>query len=287
MILTTHQNADSFLQQTQAALEENEVANNLMLGLALRLKRTPDLYKTPPYFATVSDEAGLILAALMTPPYPLTLYRHRPDASAAYELVVRDTTANGWPVRAVSGRTPVPEEFAQVWSRITGAGHQVNEKMRAYELRQVIPPRPTPGCFRLATGADTELLARWLHDFVVEALPHDDPVRAAESAARRIHDGELFLWEDEGQPASMAAKARAMVTGIVVNMVYTPPELRGRGYASACVAALSQHLLDAGWQFCALFTDLANPTSNSIYQKIGYRPVCDFDEYGLIQTNRR
>ena len=81
-----------------------------------------------------------------------------------------------------------------------------------------------------------------------------------------------------GGPVSMAAGTRPIVHGITVNRVYTSPALRRRGYATACVAALSQRLLDEGYQFSMLFTDLANPTSNNIYQQIGYRPVCDFRE---------
>ena len=97
--------------------------------------------------------------------------------------------------------------------------------------------------------------------------------------ATKIADRLLYLWDVGGVPVSLAGGTRPGVHCISVGPVYTPPEHRCRGYASACVAALSQHLLDAGWEFCTLFTDLANPTSNSIYQKIGYRPVCDFNEY--------
>ena len=101
---------------------------------------------------------------------------------------------------------------------------------------------------------------------------------AREIAELRIADRDLFIWDDGG-PVSTVTKTRHSTHGIVVSLVYTPPAHRNRGYASAAVAALSQQLLDAGWEFCALFTDLANPTSNSIYQRIGYRPVADFDEY--------
>ncbi len=83
----------------------------------------------------------------------------------------------------------------------------------------------------------------------------------------------------------MAGKSRPTAHGISVGPVYTPPSLRGRGYATALVAELSQHLLDSGYQFTTLFTDLANPTSNSIYQKIGYQPVCDFTEYAFESKN--
>jgi hypothetical protein len=84
------------------------------------------------------------------------------------------------------------------------------------------------------------------------------------------------IWDD-GQAVSMAGFGGRTPNGIRIGPVYTPPELRGRGYASALTAALTQRLLDEGRQFCFLFTDLANPTSNSIYQRIGYRPVSDVD----------
>lgn len=281
MKLQTHTTADSFLLITQAALQEDEVANNLMLGIALRLKQTPDAYPSKPYLATVSDGARLSLAALMTPPHPLTLFRPRAQVDDAYGSVVRDLLANRWPVHAVSGRVPVPAEFARVWSRLTGAEHRVNVHMRVYELRNVIPAPPVSGRLLRAEETDLNLVAQWAVEFIAEALPHDDPSTMRETMQRRIAAGDIFLWEDGGRLVSMAARSRPMMNGGVVSLVYTPPPLRGRGYATACVAALSQRLLDAGWTFCALFTDLGNPTSNSIYQKIGYKPVCDFDEYGL------
>jgi hypothetical protein len=97
-------------------------------------------------------------------------------------------------------------------------------------------------------------------------------------ASQKITDRQLYLWDDVG-PVSMCAASRPTAHGIAVSLVYTPPELRRRGYARSAVAALSQDLLDEGWQLCTLFADLANPTSNHIYQEIGYTPVCDYDEY--------
>ena len=89
----------------------------------------------------------------------------------------------------------------------------------------------------------------------------------------------MFLWEDGGQPVAMAMSSRPLQHSITVSAVYTPPEHRQQGYATALVARLSQHLLDMGYEFINLFTDLENPTSNSIYQKIGYNPVIDFRSY--------
>jgi predicted GNAT family acetyltransferase len=131
---------------------------------------------------------------------------------------------------------------------------------------------------RLAAAEDLDILTQWQTSFLQEALGEYKPEMARRSSERRIATGEAFIWDDNG-PVAMAVKTRPTPHGCTVSGVYTPPELRGRGYASSCVAALSQHLLDAGKQFCNLFTDLANPTSNSIYQKIGYEPVCDFTVY--------
>ncbi len=284
MRLTTYRDAGEFLARTREVLASNEIANNLMLGLASRLAASPQTSGAPPYLATVDQDGELIAAALMTPPYPVTLYRSDAAATqveAVFGLIARDLVSHNWPVRSVSGRSPFAEEFTRVWAAHTGASARVAMRERIYELRQVIPARPVPGQIRAATQADLELVTQWAGEFFAEALPDDPPADARDVAARRIASGDIFLWEDGGRPVSMAAKTRGMITVICVNLVYTPPPLRGRGYASACVAALSQHLLDVGWKSCALFTDLANPTSNSIYQKIGYKPVCDFDQYAF------
>ena len=103
-------------------------------------------------------------------------------------------------------------------------------------------------------------------------------MKAHQAAKQKLLAQELYLWIDK-EPVSMAGKSRPTPNGITINLGYTPPELRGRGYASSCVASLSQLQLDSGKQFCTLFTDLSNPTSNSIYQKMGYKPICDYNQY--------
>jgi predicted GNAT family acetyltransferase len=90
----------------------------------------------------------------------------------------------------------------------------------------------------------------------------------------------MMIWDDP-DPVTMAGFRGRTPNGVRIGMVYTPPEYRRKGYATACVAALSQHLLDSGCRYVCLYTDLTNPTSNHIYQTIGYRPVVDSDEYGF------
>ena len=151
-------------------------------------------------------------------------------------------------------------------------------RQRVYELKKVIHLGSSRGKLRVAIEDDCELVTQWIFDFQQEISMISDIAEAQERAKSRISDRDIYIWED-GKPVSMAAKSRPTSNGISVNLVYTPPELRRRGYATSCVANLSQLLLDSGWKFCALFTDLSNPTSNHIYQKIGYTPVCDFNEY--------
>jgi predicted GNAT family acetyltransferase len=142
-----------------------------------------------------------------------------------------------------------------------------------------MPEKMPPGHLRLAETKDIDLIADWARVFSEEALGETPAEGEAQRLAEaRVKLGEIYLWED-GQVVSMAAKGRPTRNSCSIGLVYTPPELRGRGYASTCVASLSQVILASGYQFCTLFTDLSNPTSNSIYQKMGYRPLGDFNAY--------
>jgi predicted GNAT family acetyltransferase len=281
MIFHAYPDASAFLARTQKALEADEAANGLMLGICLRLEQFPERIKTPPYFATVEDERGLAFAALMTPPHNLVAYGCRGDLDRPAELVVQNLLARGWSVPGVLGPLDAARAFAVAWARVSGGRAEEGMSQRVYALREVIPPRPVPGQLRAATREDVALVAQWTVGFHVDIFgTPQELAEAEESAERKILDGDLYLWEDQ-RPVSMAGRTRPTAHGISVGPVYTPPEFRKRGYATACVAALSQELLAAGYEFCALFTDLSNPTSNHIYTSIGYRPVCDYQEYVL------
>jgi predicted GNAT family acetyltransferase len=277
MKLIQYTTADTFLAIAQPWLERDEAANNLMLGLALRLRTSTD----PFYLITVCDGDDLSLAALMTPPHALTLFSPLQDPGEALDVLASYLLDVGAPVPATSGRTPLAERFAKRWASLKGISYEARMRMCAYQLSHVLPTPPAPGKFRVTDRHDVPLLTVWMRAFLAEALHGEDASAAAEMTQRRIQNRELFVWEVEGLPVSMAGKTRPMVHGITVNMVYTPTRQRGKGYATACVAALSQQLLDEGWQFCTLFADQANPTSNRIYQRIGYEPVCDFDEFAF------
>ena len=272
--VSTYADAAHFLRDTETALESNEAANSLMLGVCGQLVRHPERIESPPCLKSVKEGSDLILAAMMTPPHNLVVYGHQGDIDGATRALVDDVAGEGWSVPGVFGPSEVAEGLAARWAEVTGIGFDVTDRQLVYELRQVIVPVPERGRLRLAHEADTELAAQWRTAFHTEIFGATDPQKMVEATRFRIEQGDIFLWED-GQPVSIAMKTRPTRNGISVSLVYTPPELRRRGYATACVGELSRLLLDAGLKFCALFADAANATSNHIYQNIGYRPVCD------------
>lgn len=275
MFVSTYADAGQFLGKIQRYLEQEEVANGLMLGICFNLKQTAP--QRTPYLGAVADERGLALVAVMTPPHKLVLYSHLDDPSEAVRALIEQMQDAHWTVPCVLGQGNVAETFARSW----GVPYRPGISQRVYELRRVIHPAYPPGTFRAAEPDDLDRIARWVQAFQRDIGKGATLEEAYEIAQARIEKHMIYLWENE-EPVSMAAKARPMPNGIAVNFVYTPPALRRKGYATACVARLSQLLLDEGYRWCTLFTDLANPTSNSIYQQIGYVPVCDFNEYHLL-----
>jgi len=273
-------NPADFLDLLLPHLEKQETANNLIIGLAFRLINQADLYPLPPFLAAVEQDGEPVLAALMTPPHHIVLAGFTPDLNRAYALLGESLIQDAWPLPGVRAPAELARNFASRWAEISGARIRPGQHLRAYELREVIPARPVSGEIRLAEMSDLALAEQWTWEFALEAMGEDDRAAARRNVEFRLRARELFFWQD-GQPVSMAAAIRPTRHGISVGAVYTPPVLRGRGYASALVAALSQRMLKRGCQFVSLFTNLANPTSNKIYQDIGYRPLCDFDEYSF------
>ncbi len=252
----------------------DEAEHNLLLGIAYRLAASAEGYAQPIYLATVEDEYGVAGCAFRTPSYKLGLTRMPEEA---LPLLVEDVARVYDTLPAVLGPEPQVQRFAEGWSRKQGVPTRPGMRQRIYQLDRVTLPAPMPpGRLRAATPADADLTAQWIAGFNADTHMHGPDPRAF--AGERIAHGALYFWDDDG-PASMAGWTARTPNGARVGYVYTPPARRGRGYASACVAALSRHLLGTGLAFCFLYTDLANPTSNRIYQRIGYRPVCDVMDY--------
>jgi predicted GNAT family acetyltransferase len=146
-------------------------------------------------------------------------------------------------------------------------------RQRIYQMDSVVQAaRPIPGELVVATPEHTDLVTEWINEFSREAGVNE--VRARYIAESRIAEKMLFLWQD-GEPVSLAGWSARSPNGMRIGPVYTPPQHRGHGYGSAVTAGASQKAFDSGIRFCFLYTDLSNAISNSIYRRIGYRPVCD------------
>jgi len=268
MLVRTHESPREFRERAGPFLLPREAENNLFFGLLASIEAGA---YSEFWLATLEAEGEVCGCALQTPPFPAVVSELSAAARGALleELLTRRPHLEG-----VNGPVETCRALAEVWCERTGAALGEAKGQGVFSLERVIPPRhPAAGRLRTMRADDLPLVSEW-----IEAFRRDAGVGGLASPAvrarERLAEGSLFLWEHE-RAVSMAAFSGPTPNGVRVNSVFTPPELRGRGYASAAVAALSQRLLDEGRRFCFLFTDLTNPTSNKIYQAIGYRQVSE------------
>ena len=273
MQATRFRDPQSFLQRAGSFLLTAEVENNLMLGMG----ETARAIGEDAYLAAVEEGDRVVACAMRTPPYRAVMTR---AAGPAIECLVSDLAARYPELPGVLGPEPDVGQFAEVWAQRTGMPSTQGTRQRMFEIREGPRLAVWPsGRLRVAEERDLPLLVAWSAAFIAEAMP-GEPTDPEKHAANRIASRSVFVWED-GLPVSMAGWAGRTDRGVRVNFVYTPPEFRRCGYAAACVARLTQQLLDQGQAFCCLYADLSNPTANHIYQRIGYRPVCDVSDYVL------
>ncbi len=223
---------------------------------------------------------GVAMRAAPFAPYPLFVL---PMPEAGARALARALHARGEAVGGVNGALPAAQVLAAEVAAVTGGEARVDEHTRLFELGELVDARAVAGQLRPATLDDLDLAVAWFSAFEGDAaeqagraMPESEGLRFEQvDVASRIEDGRVWLWEDETGAAVHLTGFNPPSFGVVrIGPVYTPGEQRGRGFASAAVAALSRQLLDAGVRVC-LFTDQANPTSNKIYQDLGFRPVVD------------
>jgi len=276
-----HESAAEFFEAAASFLERTEAENNLLLAIAEMVSRRPEQFEGA-FFATVVGRRGEVTAAsVRTPPWgPIITAASDAEIAALLDVLVPVTRD----IPSVLGPSEAAAAFARMWSERTASCSQLGMGMRSFRLDRVVTPpgvgpggRVVPGQLRRFRDDQLGLLVRWVEAFMRDShiQNHQDP---SADALRRLEDGDAYYWDDGG-PVSMVARTGRTPHGARVSYVYTPDEHRGRGYASVCVAALSRRLLDQGARFCFLFTDAANPTSNAIYQRIGYRHMDDYQEY--------
>lgn len=222
---------------------------------------------------TAHDTAGVVGAALRTRPWPLVVSALPQAAAGAAVAVLLEHDPE---LRQVGGPRPRAEAFADAWCESTGASAHTVTAHRLFRLGELTPPSGVVGRARRAGTDDLELACRWHRAFGAEAVP-DAPVPSRQDVRRQLGgDGFTVFWElPDGEPVAMARASEPTIGMSRIGPVYTPPRRRGHGYGSAVTAAASGWALQAGVRDVVLFTDLANPVSNVIYPRLGYRPVHD------------
>lgn len=272
MRLTIFQSVRAFYERVRPILLAREALNNLPVGI---LERGLGEEQTDWFMATLTDDAERdVLVALRTPPQNLILVSPDGPAHAGAVEELARSLSNDAPLPGVIGEKELALLFARHYAEAAGVAMQVQMEERVYRL-DAVADVPRAGTLRPATEQDLYFLPYWQSAFEGDCFGTPGPLDAEAQRAMVVR-GDLFLLEAEGQPVSLVGTTRQMPHGRSVGPVYTPPYFRGRGYASSAVAQLSEEILRRGNDYCALFADLANPISNGIYQKIGYRPLCDY-----------
>jgi predicted GNAT family acetyltransferase len=271
--------AAEFRERAGPMLEEDELRHTVPLSVLSTLERDAGRYAEH-HLWLVEDAGAVVACAMMTPPFRLLVAGR--DGSALDQLVAT-VRRDGPDVPGVNGPIPEADEFAARWASATGTAIRRATSLRIYETAAITPVSPADGAMRAAGDADRELLAEWAYAFASETGLHEGPAEVARSIDVRVGaEPGIVLWDVGGTAVTMAG-ASVSSPGIArVGPVYTPPEHRRRGYATSLVAAWTDVLLSSGIRRCALFTDLANPTSNSIYQAVGYRPVAHAVEIDFV-----
>lgn len=285
MKVVQYKHHKDFYERTRAYLLKNEAVNNLTVGILHSLMdlQEPD---EKHFFALVENDSGEICMTMVKTHLHLVLAGEM-DKDAP-EAAVTHLLEHSIDIPSTVGPRVLTEAFVGKYLAATHFQAAVDMEQRIYKLEKINDIPLSPGRFRAAEKKDIPLLGEWIADFTeVTGIEKFTLEEGLERAEKGVAQGALYIWENNGIPVSMANKARPTENGAVVNLVYTPQHFQRKGYASSCVAELSRLILNQGYSFCSLYTDLANPTSNKIYINIGYKPIEDSIVYKFIKEQGR
>lgn len=277
MKLNHHKNAAAFLLDAQDFLLQAEITHCVMLSAPMRMRDKPSKNDSGTYFATFEQNGNVIAAAFCPARKWLNL---TPLPSAAIALLVEDMRQQNAAPELVVADATTAQIFAQAWAEANNIEYSQDYGFRMYQLERVIPPRATPGALRLGEMKDEKLVGDWSAAFDTE-VDFGDASAIKGLMLMALQEHRLYLWDDDG-PVSMLARNAPTPNSERVSVVYTPPELRGKGYGAAANAALAQIILDSGKRYACLFADINNAISNKMYLNIGYEAVCDMHRYKFL-----
>ena len=265
-----------FRARVVPALSIREAENGLPIGIALRLAQNPGVGATA-LLLSIESAGAVVGAAVWTPPHDIVVTRL---PAGAAQLVAEHCLRFGQSVTGTSGPDRSGLELAEHLARATASTVRVRKRQRVYQLLTVDELPRAAGAMRQAITEDVPLIAEWYSQFVREVdLAHGAEPQAWASAA--VASGSAFLWADDHGARSLACLSRESPNGRAIGPVYTPLSARRQGYATSLVADLARLVLASGKRLVVLFTDAENPTSNHIYEQIGFRLVCEYDAYTI------
>lgn len=269
-----YENVDAFAKIVTPFLEENEDKFSLFLGVLKGIKA--GAYENP-YMATIEENGKLLAIFQMTPPHPLNIiFVDENQISTCIDLCISELTKHAVPVESIISVKEWAVLFAQKWQEKTDGNFSLMMDQGLYRLDQVEESlEMSPGKWRYAAISDAQLIEKWYSQFEQDTGLSVTAPKEIKKRVKNMLDGkEVFFWEDQGEVVSMMKKSRPTTNGITVSLVFTPAEKRKKGYGRTLVATVSRELLKE-FEFCVLYTDMLSPTSNKIYQEIGYQKLVD------------
>jgi len=271
-------NPVGFWNETIDILAENEAQNSIIIKCAQKFKNGEN--NDDWYCATIKDDNGeIILTAMCTPPFNVVLYGtgNRYDGDSA-EFLMNELFNAGCTLNGVTGEKVLAEKFSECYTNLTGKSSKIKVRLNSMALRELADIKFSPGYLREITENDLHYLPFWIKEWAVDCNQDIGDINGyAENVKNQIGQNLLYVWVDK-VPVSMAGLQAPMINGTNIGRVYTPPHYRNKGYASACVWHLSKLLLDKGNKFVSLFADADYPVSNKVYQNVGFRNVCLYEE---------
>ncbi len=281
MHVARHSDPDAFLAAAAPMSARGEASASFFTGWAHLMKRTPAQADGRVYLATCRH-GRIHGAAIQRDEGPVIIGQS--DAPAA--IAFADDLARDWAgLQGVVGALPAAEAFARRWNRLTGRTHRLRVRLRQHALATVNDLPMAPGAPRTATEADTEWLIERQYAFMAEVGLPDPPSRVRELLPGRVAHGEFWIWDHDGR-AAYAGFSDAAPDFARIAPVYTTPECRGRGYATSLVAKMARELLARGKRRLFLTTDIANPTSNAIYARIGFCAENDDWHFDFVASDK-
>ncbi|MCP3033031.1 GNAT family N-acetyltransferase [Halobacillus sp. A1] len=267
MKIVRHYDLNKFRKLMEPLLMENEAENNLLLGLM----RNPPPSNT--IMLSIQEGTTVVYGIMRTPPHLWILPSIPHLESRHIEKLSQFFIENDIEVPGAIGEKSAVELFLRAWHGITKTNFRLHMRQGVYKLRSIKTSSSERGRLIQAKHEDTGWLVEWFQQYYKQIGETSQIEKAEETTVSLVGDEKVYFYRVDGENVSMVSRARSTPNGDTINGVFTPDNHKRKGYATEAVTLLTEKLLREGSDFCALYTDLSNETSNSIYTKIGYEKV--------------